>query len=37
MFLPPFTDPKYAEIKKDIAAGFETLGLEFTTGSHNVV
>jgi len=37
MFLPPFTDPKYAEIKKDIAAGFETLGLEFTTGSHNVI
>ena len=37
MFLPPFSDPKYAEIKKDIAAGFETLGLEFTTGSYNVI
>jgi len=37
MFLPPFSDPKYAEIKKDIAAGFETLGLEFTTGTHNVI
>ena len=37
MFLPPCSDPKYAEIKKDIAAGFETLGLEFTTGSHNFV
>jgi len=37
MFLPPFSDPKYAEIKKEIAAGFETLGLEFTTGSHNVI
>jgi len=36
MFLPPFSDAKYQEIRKDMESAFETLGLEFTTGSHNV-
>jgi hypothetical protein len=36
MLLPPFTDPKYKEIRSDIMAAFETLGLEFTAGTHNV-
>ena len=34
MFLPPFSDSKYGDIRTDIALAFETLGLEFTTGSH---
>jgi len=37
MLLPPFSDPKYKEIRNDIRAAFETLGLEFTTGNHNVI
>jgi dihydrodipicolinate synthase/N-acetylneuraminate lyase len=37
MLLPPFTDPKYKEIRNDIMAAFETLGLEFTAGTHNVM
>lgn len=37
MFLPPFSDPKYREIRRDIEAAFRTLGLEFITGSCNVI
>jgi len=37
MLLPPFSDPKYKEIRNDIRGAFETLGLEFTTGNHNVI
>lgn len=37
MFLPPFTDPKYKEVRSDIMAAFETLGLEFTTGTDNSI
>ncbi|HEO71306.1 MAG TPA: dihydrodipicolinate synthase family protein, partial [Candidatus Hydrogenedentes bacterium] len=37
MVLPPFSDPKYREIRGVIEAAFESLGLEFTTGSHDVV
>ena len=37
MLLPPFSDPKYKEIRNDIRAAFETLGLEFTTGTHHVI
>lgn len=37
MLLPPFSDPKYKEIRSDIRDAFEALGLEFTTGTYNVV
>ncbi len=37
MLLPPFSDPKYKEIRQDIAKAFETLDLEFTTGNHDVL
>jgi len=37
MLLPPFSDPKYREIRNDVRAAFETLGLEFTTGTYNVI
>ena len=37
MLLPPFSDAKYQELRKDIEAAFKTLDLEFTTGSHNVI
>ncbi len=37
MLLPPFSDPKYQEIRDDIRTAFETLGLEFTTGAHNII
>jgi dihydrodipicolinate synthase/N-acetylneuraminate lyase len=33
MFLPAFSDPKYAEIRGHLAKGFEVLGLPFETGA----
>jgi len=33
MLLPPFSDPKYAEIRAQLAAGFKQLDLPFETGS----
>jgi dihydrodipicolinate synthase/N-acetylneuraminate lyase len=37
MLLPPFSDPKYKDIRRDIEAAFKSLDLEFTTGSYKVI
>jgi len=36
MILPPFTDPKYAEIRTQLAQGFAELDLPFETGTFSV-
>ena len=37
MLLPAFSDSKYQEIRNDIRKAFETLGLEFTCGTHDAI
>ena len=37
MLLPPFSDPKYKEIRTWIEEGFKELGLQFTTGNFSAV
>ena len=37
MLLPPFSDPKYKEIRASMEKAFADLGLQFTTGSHTVI